>query len=214
MKTIPIIKEVCVESLEQAMIAEDLGADRIELCSKLIFDGLTPSRNLIIKVNRSLSIPVKIMIRPRKGDFIYNDFEINQLESDIIFCKENGIKEVVFGVLDDNRKIDIEKVKKLAHSSYPMKITFHKAIDQTSNIINELGRLEKIEGITSVLTSGGVQYILDEKSQIKDIMNNFGKKFNIILAGGITDKNLNEVKNKFEAYEFHGKKIVGDLKKI
>ena len=94
-----IIKEACVETVKEAILAEKQGADRIELCYRLEYDGLTPAKNIIEKSIKSLSIPIKVMIRPRKGNFIYNEKEIMEMESKIEMCKNIGITEVVFGLL-------------------------------------------------------------------------------------------------------------------
>ena len=66
------IKEACVENLDQALKAEAKGADRIELCTHLDLEGLTPSRELIVEASQQLNIPLRIMIRPRGGNFLYS----------------------------------------------------------------------------------------------------------------------------------------------
>jgi len=91
-----ITKEACVETVEEAILAEKRGADRVELCDRLEYDGLTPSKQNIEKLIMSLSIPIKVMIRPRKGNFIYNEKEIMEMESKIEMCRSIGITEVVF----------------------------------------------------------------------------------------------------------------------
>ena len=82
-----IIKESCVETFEEAVIAERNGADRIEICSDLHLDGLTPSRKLVLRIVNSLKIPTKVMIRPRSGDFCYNMQEIKEMLDDISYFK-------------------------------------------------------------------------------------------------------------------------------
>ena len=206
-----IIKEACVEGYSEAVIAEKLGADRIELCSSLEKDGLTPERNTIINVLNTISIPTKIMIRPRPGDFVYNEKEICQMEEEINFCKTIGIKEVVFGVLDTQNRIDMDLLTRLANISSPMKITFHKAIDHTDDIKEEFEQLLRCETVTSVLTSGKSSFILDNKNLIMQIIELYKDKINIILAGGITNENLDDIQKSFECSEYHGRKIVGNL---
>ena len=143
-----IIKEACVEGFEEAIQAKIMGADRIELCSSLHEDGLTPEKKTITSVLKAITIPVKIMIRPRPGNFVYSQKEIAQMESDISFCKKQGVKEVVLGCLDNRKRIDLVSLNRLMKISYPMKITFHKAIDQTHNHnIHQLEYLKKNEKI-------------------------------------------------------------------
>ena len=206
-----IIKEVCVEGYQEAMLAEKLGADRIELCSHLDKDGLTPERETILDVLSSISIPIKIMIRPRSGNFVYNKKEIYQMEEEISFCKTNGVKEVVFGVLDTQNRIDMDLVKRLTNISYPMRVTFHKAIDCSDNIKEAFEQLIKCKAVTSVLTSGKGKFVLENRTLIKEIIQLYKDKINIILAGGITNDNLDKIHKTFHCIEYHGKKIVGKL---
>ena len=206
-----IIKEACVEGYQEAIQAKKLGADRIELCSSLNEDGLTPDRKTITSVFKAMNIPVKIMIRPRKGNFIYSQKEISQMESDIIFCKKQGIKEVVFGCLDNKERVDIDTLNRLANISYPMKITFHKAIDHTHDILVEMDRLVKAKSVASVLTSGGSTFVLRKKTLLMKILENFKGKLNIIIAGGISENNFDNLHQVFQWNEYHGRKIVGNL---
>tara|TARA_Y100001934_G_C12288339_1_gene743481 strand:- start:111 stop:728 length:618 start_codon:yes stop_codon:yes gene_type:complete len=202
------IKESCVSSLEHAIHAEKHGADRIELCKNLDLDGLTPNKKVIINTIRSLSIPVKVMIRPRSGDFIYNENEIKVMEKNIDFCKKLNVFGVVFGVLTEKKTIDIKKTKRLAYRSYPMDVTIHKAIDQSKNILNELERLSKIDAISSVLTSGGEKNAFDGQIIIREIIKRYGVRFKIIVAGSITYQNYDKIHHLINAKEYHGQKII------
>ena len=206
-----IIKEACVEGCEEAIQAKLMGADRIELCSSLHEDGLTPERKTITSVLEAINIPVKIMIRPRPGNFVYSQKEISQMESDISFCKEQGVKEVVLGCLDNRKRIDLVTVNRLAKISDPMKITFHKAIDHTHNIFVEMEKLVKCNGVGSVLTSGESTFVLNNKNLLLKILKHFKGKLNIILAGGISEKNFDNIHQVFNWNEYHGRKIVGSL---
>ena len=93
-----LILESCVETYEEAIKVERGGANRIELCSRLDLGGLTPSKELVKKLVKKLNIPLKVMVRPRKGDFYYNDEEIKQMHRDILDFKSLGVFGVVFGV--------------------------------------------------------------------------------------------------------------------
>ncbi|OUX31145.1 MAG: hypothetical protein CBE24_05600 [bacterium TMED264] len=206
-----IIKEACVEGYNEAIQAKKMGADRIELCSSLNEDGLTPDRKIITSVLKAMTIPVKVMIRPRRGNFIYGQKEISQMESDISFCKQQGIKEVVLGCLDNRKRVDLVTLNRLAKISDPMKITFHKAIDHTHNIFVEMERLVKCKVVTSVLTSGQSRFVLNNKILLLKILKHSKGKLNIILAGGISEKNFDNVHQVFNWNEYHGRKIVGNL---
>ena len=206
-----IIKEACVETFEEAILAEKKGADRIELCSRLDLDGLTPERKIIEKVLGALSIPIKIMIRPRAGNFSYNDQELNRMKEDILFCKDLNVQGVVFGILDQNKTIDMENMKYLCDTAGNLEITFHKAIDQTDSIIDEIDRLLAIGSISSILTSGGANNAHAGSRLLKKAVEKYEDIITIIPAGSITKNNIHELHQIIGAKEYHGRKIVGDL---
>ena len=208
MKNNILIKELCVDSTEQAVNAEKNGADRIELCKSLDLEGLTPEINVIQNTIESVDIPVKVMIRPKAGNFIYSHNEIKLMESDIELCKKLNVTEVVLGVLNSTGNIDIAKVERLASIAYPMAITFHKAIDQTEEIFNELDRLSTIQGVSSILTSGGEKTAIKGQTRLKNIIDRYGKRFNIIVAGSITHENFDKIHGLINAREYHGKNLI------
>ena len=206
-KNIPI-KEACVESTDQAVNAERNGANRIELCKNLDLDGLTPEINVIQNTMKSVNIPVKVMIRPRPGNFIYSQNEIKSMEQDIDLCKKLNVPEVVIGILTSRGNIDTIIAKRLASRAYPMAITFHKAIDQTEDILYELDRLSRIQEISSILTSGGEKTAINGQSMLRKIIDQYGKRFDIIAAGSITHKNFDEIHGLINAREYHGKNLI------
>ena len=207
----PLILEACVETIQQGLLAEKNHADRIEFCQRLDLGGVTPDHDLIRTAVNKIKIPVKIMIRPRGGDFIYSDSEVNRMKSDIKYCKSIGVKEVVLGALNNKREVDHTLTQLLAKLAIPMKVTFHKAIDEVSNYMNALKTLSTMENIDSVLTSGTKENALAGKDYIKIASEMFSETLNIIAAGSITNTNLKEVHSELNMKEYHGKKIVGDL---
>ena len=206
------IKEACVETCEEAVRAQDRGADRIELCSRLDLDGLTPERRVIEETLVSLSIPVKVMIRPRDGNFIYSENELKAMEEEIDVCKSIGVEEVVFGLLTSKGSVDVESSFRLVQRAAPMFITFHKAIDATTNIMDELQKLQSVTQISSILTSGGARTAMQGRKIIGEIKKKFGDRFNIIAAGSITEKNVDLIDSHISLKEYHGRNIVGDLR--
>jgi len=205
------VKEACVESLQEAIQAEQNGADRLELCSRLDLDGLTPNKDLIKDVINTVGIPVKVMIRPRKGNFIYSSYELELMKKDILFCKKNNVFGVVFGILESSKTIDIRATNYLASFAEGLDITFHKAIDKVEDIFREVKRLNKVSLIKNILTSGGKGNAKEGSSIIVEIHKNFFHDCNIIAAGSITEKNLDEIHDRLKLNEYHGRKIVGDL---
>ena len=193
------------------MAAQQHGADRIELCSRLDLDGLSPDLELIDKTLSNLTIPVKVMIRPRSGNFVYSESELESMENEIDQFKALGVTEVVFGVLNQKNEIDMKATARLAKRSSPMKVTFHKAIDHTPNILGGLETLKSIPGITSILTSGGKITALKGQNVLKEMIQLSEDQLVIIPAGQITDKNIIELHESIGASEYHGRRILGNL---
>ena len=206
-----VLLEACVENLDQALLAEQKNADRIELCGRLDLGGITPSRDMIISSVRHLRIPAKIMIRPRGGNFIYSDSEVELMISDIIFCKENGVGEIVLGTLTDRGEVDVPLISSLSSLADPMKVTFHKAIDDVNDYMRSLEELSTLKTIESVLTSGTRKNAILGKPLLKNAIEIFSDTLSIIAAGSITNENLEKVHKEIGAKEYHGKRIVGDL---
>lgn len=211
MKKQNIILEACVETLEQAINAEKNGANRIELCGDLSVGGVTPHLDLITKAKKNLSIPIMVMIRPRGGNFIYTKSEFDKMKKEIFYCKNLGIKGVVFGILDSENEVNFEQTAVLAELAFPMEVTFHKAIDEISNPIKSLHKLLNINNITRILTSGKSKTAVEGSDLIREMMVIAKDKITILPAGKITNKNLSEVHQLIGASEYHGRKIVGNL---
>ena len=129
-----IIKEVCVDSLSDAIKAEKNGANRIELCSRLDKDGLTPSRKLIKSCFNLLKIPIRVMIRPKHPSFVYYENEISQMIEEISYCKKIGVDGVVFGCLDNNFDFNINQIDLLSEIAKPLNVIIHKSINSTSSV--------------------------------------------------------------------------------
>lgn len=206
-----MIKEACVETFEQAMLAEKKGANRIELCSELSVGGLTPAAKLMKKTCSVLKIPVMVMIRPRAGNFHYSEEEISQMKQEIDLAKKTGAAGVVFGLLTSKNQIDIENTHILADYATPLPVTFHKAIDELENPADGVPVLKNIRGITRILTSGGKATADEGAEVIRKMREAAGENLTIVAAGKITDKNVNQIQQLTQVSEFHGKQIVGNL---
>lgn len=208
MATNKLIFESCVETLEDAIIAEEKGANRIELCSELEQDGLTPSRELTAQCVYYLSIPVMAMVRPRGGNFVYSEEEIKQMEAEIEFFKQAGVAGVVFGLLTNEGKIDIENTRRLAKLAFPLEVTFHKAIDYTGDLLKSFQELNEIDEITRVLTSGGMDTAWNGREVLKQMQRLPDRNIKIIAAGKVLPENRTKIAEFTGITELHGKKIV------
>ena len=201
------VKEVCVESFNEAIKAIDGGANRIELCENLTSGGTTPSYGTIKKCLDKLNVPVMVMIRPRGGDFNYSQEEFEIMQEDILICKDLGVKGVVFGILNDAGNIDEERTKLLVQLSRPMQVTFHKAIDVAQNILESLVLLKEL-GVERILSSGGKKTALEGQKVLNQMIELASPQMQIIVAGKVTYENLEEIKSKIHSHEFHGRRLV------
>ena len=206
-----MIKEACIESYNEALIAEKAGAQRIELCSNINLDGITPKKELIKKIITSIKIPVRVMIRPRDGDFNYSEDELKLMEKDINICKKLGVEGVVFGVLNKDLTIDINSTKRLVEASSSLKVNFHKAIDITKNSLTALKTLCEIPGITSILSSGREKTAKEGAKLLKQMIQLANNDLIIIPAGKITFNNLFHIHQLIDAKEYHGRNIVSQF---
>lgn len=203
-----IIKEVCVDSFIDAVNAEKKGANRIELCGRLDLDGLTPSKKLIKKVFSNLNIPIRVMIRPKYPSFIYSDQDIQIMIEDINYCKELGVDGVVLGCLDEDSNFNMNQINLLSEIAKPLNVIIHKAIDKTDSVLNSLLLLLKNKNINGVLSSGGKTFAIDATEILKKMLDLVPDNFEIINAGGITHKNLNDLHSLIQGKYYHGKKII------
>ncbi len=207
-----MIKEACVETLEEAILAEKQGANRIELCSDLANDGLTPSFELMKKALDTLKIPIMVMIRPRSGNFVYSEAEIDQMKTEIDEAKRIGVAGVVLGLLTTKNIIDVKNTRILAEYAFPLPVTFHKAIDRMDNPVGGVKELLQIENIKRILTSGGKPTALEGRITLREMINVAGEKIIILVAGKVLDTNVAEMQRLTGAKELHGRKIVGELR--
>ncbi len=204
---LPFIVESCVETLEQAAFAEKNGADQLELCTALEHDGLTPPEQLIADVLSTVSIPVKVMLRHRPGNFEYNTADIVQLKSDLKRISGLGVSGIVFGAIR-NGDLDYDLISLLAGMAL-IPMTVHKAIDQITDRIGAIKILGEIDGVESVLSSGGRSTALSGASELRKMVETASSRLQIIAAGKITVANRHKVYQLTSAPALHGRKIAG-----
>lgn len=205
-----MILEACVENLNEAVLAQSLGANRIELCENLAIGGTTPSAGTIAVAKRRLDIPIMVLIRPRGGNFVYSADEIAIIKHDISVCKKAGVHGIVVGCLTEENSIDVKVLEELIEHAKPLEITFHKAIDETPDVVREFRKLMRLD-VNRVLTSGGARSAMKGKEIINQLVAISEDKIKVIAAGKVKKVNLQKLQGRINATEFHGKKIVGAL---
>ena len=204
-------REVCVDNIKDAMRAVDLGANRIEYCSKLSEEGLTPNIEDVKYLLKNINIPLRIMIRPHSKSYNYSETDISTMLRDISTFKKIDIDGIVIGCLNKDDEIDLKKINLLIEKARPLKVIFHKAIDITSDPLKSLKNLIKYSNINGVLTSGGFKKAEDGVKLLKKMLDICPINFELIIAGKITSENINKINQKLSAKFYHGKKIVGVL---
>jgi copper homeostasis protein len=200
--------EVCCPSLDAVVKAVAAGADRIELCERLEVGGVTPSGQLI-KDTLAIAgaVPVNILIRPREGDFVYDDMEAAQMLASIALCKKLEVNGVVIGALRRDGSVDMELMRRLVAASRPMRITFHRAFDECSDVFAALEDIISL-GIERLLTSGHSATAWEGRFTLKELTVRAAGRIVIMPGCGITSANLSEIAAVTGATEFHGSRIL------
>jgi copper homeostasis protein len=197
-----LLLEITVESASSAVAAERGGAHRIELCADLSVGGLTPSAQLMHETRTAIKIPIFAMIRPRPGNFVYSAAEFAQMQSEIALAKSCGMDGLVFGVLHSDSAVNVEQTRELVELARPLPVTFHRAFDETPNL---LAALESViaTAATRILTSGGKSSALAGASVLAGLVRAAGNRITILPGAGINAANLPEVIRLTGASEFH-----------
>ncbi|XP_077351066.1 copper homeostasis protein cutC homolog isoform X1 [Festucalex cinctus] len=194
--------EVCVDSVESAVNAERGGAGRLELCCSLMEGGLTPSLGLLQIVKRCVKIPVYVMIRPRGGDFLYSDWEVEVMRKDMEVMKSHGADGFVLGALTEDGRVDAELCMEFLAAARPLPVTFHRAFDMVHDAAVALETLVSL-GFQRVLTSGCDSSALEGLPLIKRLIEQAKGRITIMPGGGITERNLQRILEGSGAQEFH-----------
>jgi copper homeostasis protein len=194
--------EICANSVESAIIAQQAGAQRIELCTNLAEGGTTPSYGQIKWCVDNLSIPIWPLIRPRGGDFLYSNAEFDVILEDINFCKEISCDGIVIGILLEDGSVDISRCSKIIDAAHPMPVSFHRAFDMTNNLAKSLEDLIDL-GFIRVLTSGGKTNARLGANQIAALVKQAKNRIEIMPGAGINTSNIAEIATITSAKCFH-----------
>lgn len=207
-----MIKEFCTSNSKDISMALQAGANRIELCANLEVGGLTPSEEMIFEATKEAKNKVMVIIRPRAGNFVYNQDELKLMSEQIVTAKKYEIEGIVLGALTNKNTLDIEAMEYLLPFIGNLDITFHMAFDEM-DLLEQKKAIKWFSehGIYRVLMHGGSlkENILDTLPRIAKIMA-YAKEYNVTImpGGGITYQNLEKIEKKVELEEVHGTKIV------
>lgn len=199
--------EICANSVESCLAAQEGGADRVELCAGIPEGGTTPSYGEI-KLARKLLTKTKlhVIIRPRGGDFLYTPLELERMEEDIRICRELGVDGVVFGCLTEEGEIDRKANRRLVELARPMSVTFHRAFDRTADPMKALKDIISL-GCNRILTSGQQPKAIDGISLLAQLEKKL-KEYPLppiqLLAGsGVNEENIRQIFDATGIHEYH-----------
>ena len=196
--------EVCVETLPEALQAVAAGAGRLEVCSSMAESGTTPSIGLVSAVLDKAKVPVFVMIRPRGGDFTYDEDELDVMRRDIEALKSAGAHGIVSGVLEHGGSIDRDATKSLIEAAAPLPFTFHRAFDLAPELEFALAVLRSI-GVRRILTSGGASSALVGADAIAKLARQTGETMTLIAGGGVRSGHVAELIEKSGVSEVHAR---------
>jgi copper homeostasis protein len=194
--------EICATNIQSALTAERAGANRIELCSALDGGGLTPSPGLIRAARQLLTIPVNVLIRPREGNFVYDQHELDIMLDDIRFCRDAGVNGVVIGALDPEGHIDTSQMQQMIQAAGPLEVTCHRAFDYAKAPFAALETLINL-GVHRILSSGQAVGAYEGRNMLKQFVETSAGRISIMPGAGITYKNIRDIAETTGAREFH-----------
>lgn len=180
--------EVCIDNIESVHIAQNAGADRLELCACLSVGGVTPSYSLIKSAVDFANIPCYVMIRPRAGDFLFSTQEVNMMLDDIHLAKQLGAQGIVIGALTKHADIDLSVCETLIQAAEGLGVTFHRAFDLCRDPVTSLEQLIQL-GCERVLTSGQKASAVEGQPLIKQLVSQASNRIRIMAGAGINAQN-------------------------
>ncbi len=194
--------ECCCSDAGEALEAQVGGARRIELCEDLPCGGVTPSIKNIKETLESVVIPVNVLVRPRGGDFVYNEEEIQSMLNAIRACKEAGVNGVVIGALKEDGAIDMETMRRLIAEAEGMEITFHRAFDECSDPFKALEDIIRL-GCDRLLSAGHAANVNDGRQTLKALNEKAAGRVIIMAGSGVRPSNIASLEEFTKVTEFH-----------
>ncbi len=186
--------EVCANSVNSALAAQEGGAIRVELCGNLQAGGTTPSPGQITIARKLLNIQLYVLIRPRDSDFLYNDIEFETMLADVKYCIDAGCDGIVTGILKADGSVDKERCTQLVQLAKKagLGVTFHRAFDMCANQFQAMEDIIEI-GFDRILTSGGRSTAIEGARTINDLVKKAAGRITIVAGSGITEINVSHL---------------------
>ena len=194
--------EICANSVASCIAAQEGGANRVELCAGIPEGGTTPSYGMIRNARENISIALNVIIRPRGGDFLYSESEIQEMIYDIKIAKELGADGLVFGCLNPNGSVDMDAMSRLMEAAGDTPVTFHRAFDHTNDPYKALEDIISL-GCARILTSGCRPTALEGAELLAQLVERAGNRIIIMPGCGVREGNIAEIARLSGAREFH-----------
>jgi copper homeostasis protein len=187
--------EVIATEVAHIKEANRLGVDRIELCSAVSADGLSPSHGLVEWAVKNSAVHIMVMIRPREGGFVYSLEELELMLSEISWAKQCGAMGIVVGALTEKNEVDVALMKTMVQAAYPMEVTFHRAFDVVQDPLKALEEIIEL-GCTRILTSGQETNCIDGKELIFELQKVAGDRITIMAGAGINADSIDVISSE------------------
>ncbi|HEL0046770.1 TPA: copper homeostasis protein CutC [Streptococcus equi subsp. zooepidemicus] len=209
-----MIKEFCAENLTMLSQLTSQSVSRVELCDNLAVGGTTPSYGVIKEACDLLhdkQISVATMIRPRGGDFVYNDLELRAMAADILKAIEAGTDALVMGLLTKDNQLDTDAIEQLLPATQGLPLVFHMAFDLIARD-QQIASLEQLidYGFVRILLHGSsdTRSIYENIDHIKQLVKAAQHRIEIMIGGGVTADNCQELSQLTGTAIVHGTKII------
>jgi copper homeostasis protein len=197
-----MLLEVCAFNLQSSIIAEKVGAKRVELCENPADGGTTPSYGTIKQTREKIGISLYPIVRPRGGNYFYDDNEFDIIKQDILVCKELGCDGISTGISKLNGEIDTERLKRMVEWAYPMGVTCHRVFDATPDPMQALEDIITC-GCERVLTSGQRSSAPEGIDLLAKLVNVAGGRITIMPGAGVRSNNIKTLISNTGATEYH-----------
>lgn len=198
--------EIACFNLESALVSQQAGADRVELCDGFDVGGTTPALEIVQKAHEQLNIDLYVMIRPRGGSFVYMEEEFSQMQTSIEILKPY-CKGFVFGILNQNNTINIKQNSALVHFAHPLPCTFHRAFDEVDDYEQALEDVISC-GFSTLLTSGTYPDVMKGKEVLKKLVIQAKNRITIMPGGGVRSGNIQALDDYVQATFYHSSALV------
>lgn len=194
--------EVCVDSVRSAIAAEEGGADRIELCKSLVTGGISPGVTLLKQVKQYTGLPVRVLLRPRFGDFCYDSYELEEMKEDIVRYREAGADGIVTGLLTPEGELDLPAMQDLIVAAEGLDVALHRAFDMCRDPFETLEQAVSL-GCKTILTSGQKASAWEGRELLKKLVQQADGRIEILAGAGISPENIEKLALEIRGSAYH-----------